>query len=102
MARHVQEDAARKLDFTLASAVNAWSRGARFVDLSSHTLAAEGDIIRTLRMTIQILRELRKATDNDALAQKLRQAEAAINRDAVDAERQLRAGCEDPEASAQP
>jgi superfamily II RNA helicase len=93
-------DPVRKVDFSLSSAVNAWSRGARFVDLSSHTLAAEGDIIRSLRMTIQILRQLRKATDDEALVEKLRQAEDAINRDAVDAERQLRAGCEEqPEDS---
>ncbi|NQT89159.1 DEAD/DEAH box helicase [bacterium] len=87
-------DPVRKLDFNLATAVNEWSRGALFGDLAKYTLAAEGDIIRSFRMTIQILRQLRKATDDDDLAQKLRDAEDAINRDAVDAERQLRAGCE--------
>ena len=89
-------DPVRKLDFHLGTAVYAWSRGAGFADLASHTPAAEGDIIRTLRMTIQILRQLRKATSDATLKRKLREAERAINRGAVDAERQLRAGCESP------
>ena len=40
--------------------------------------------------------QLRKATDDAALKDKLHQAESAINRGAVDAERQLRAGCQTP------
>jgi len=91
-------DPVRKLEFRLAAAVNAWSRGADFADLLTYTAAAEGDIIRTLRMTIQVLRQVRKATDDEALRPKLRDAERAINRGAVDAERQLRAGCEGPAA----
>jgi len=87
-------DPIRTLDFGLGLAVNAWSRGAEFADLASYTLVAEGDIIRTLRMTIQILRQMRKATDDEGLRRRLREAEQAINRGAVDAERQLRAGCE--------
>jgi superfamily II RNA helicase len=94
-------DPVRKLDFGLGSAVNAWSRGAEFADLATFTSAAEGDIIRTLRMTIQVLRELRRATDDERLKEKLLRAERAINRGAVDAERQLRAGCEGAEGSRQ-
>ena len=89
-------DPVRKLEFSLAAAVDAWSRGADFGDLATHTVAAEGDMIRSLRMTIQILRELRRATDDDVLRRRLREAESAINRGPVDAERQLRAGCEEP------
>jgi len=89
-------DPVRKLDFSLGVAVNAWSRGADFADLASLTRAAEGDIIRSLRMTIQIVRQLRHATDDKALRDKLWQAERAINRGPVDAERQLRAGCDEP------
>jgi superfamily II RNA helicase len=95
-------DPVRKLDFRLGSAVHAWSRGAEFADLATHTPAAEGDIIRTLRMTIQILRQLRKATADPALRRKLAEAERALNRGAVDAERQLRAGCDAPEPPAGP
>ncbi len=89
-------DRISKLDFRLGTAVNGWSHGAEFDDLATYTTAAEGDIIRTLRMSIQILRELRMATDDTKLQAKLRKAEAAINRGQVDAERQLRAGCEEP------
>ncbi len=89
-------DPVRKLDFGLGPAVNAWSRGAEFVDLASHTRAAEGDLIRSLRMTIQILRQLRRATDDPELRDKLWDAERALNRGPVDAERQLRAGCDEP------
>ncbi|MFC1805644.1 DEAD/DEAH box helicase [Planctomycetota bacterium] len=92
-------DPVRKLDLHLGMAVYGWSRGTEFADLASLTSAAEGDIIRILRMTIQVLRELRKATDNERLKDKLLGAERAINRGAVDAERQLRAGCDaGPEA----
>ena len=87
-------DPVRKLDLNLGMAVFGWSRGMDFADLPSVTSAAEGDIIRTLRMTIQVLRELRKATKDKALREKLVKAERAINRGAVDAERQLRAGCD--------
>ncbi|MFP4058406.1 MAG: DEAD/DEAH box helicase [Candidatus Brocadiia bacterium] len=90
-------DPVPKLDFTLGAAVNAWSRGTEFTDLARYTSAADGDIIRTLRMSIQILRQLGKATDDDRLARRLREAEKAINRGPVDAERQLRAGCEQPQ-----
>jgi len=94
-------DPVRRLDFSLGVAVNAWSRGADFADLASLTRAAEGDIIRSLRMTIQILRQLKYATDDPALRDKLWEAERALNRGAVDAERQLRAGCDEPDARQQ-
>ena len=92
-------DPVRKLDFRLGPAVYAWSRGADFDDLAAHTAAADGDIIRTLRMTIQVLRQLRKATGDQPLKRKLREAQRLINRGAVDAERQLRAGCDAPPAA---
>ena len=92
-------DPVRKLDFTLGAAIDAWSRGAHFDDLAAYTPAAEGDIIRVLRMTIQVIRQLGKVTPDETLARKLRQAERAINRGAVDAERQLRAGCDEPPPS---
>ncbi|NQT51673.1 DEAD/DEAH box helicase [bacterium] len=95
-------DPVRKLDFRLGPAVFAWSRGADFADLAAHTQAAEGDIIRVLRMSIQILRQLRKATGDAKLKDKLSDAESAINRGAVDAERQLRAGCDEPPPSPDP
>ena len=82
------------LDLHLGVAVNAWSRGADFTDLVSYTDAAEGDIIRTLRMTIQLLRQLRKATEDPRFQDTCLAAERAVNRGPVDAERQLRAGCD--------
>ena len=87
-------DPVRKPDLHLGMAVNAWSRGADFADLVAHTDAAEGDIIRTLRMTIQLLRQLRKASKSREFHDKLLHAARCINRGPVDAERQLRAGCD--------
>jgi len=77
--------------FHLARAMELWTHGAPFSDLFQHTTVDEGELVRHLRMVIQILRDLYhapRATDsprNCAL-----RARKLINRDVVDAEKQLR------------
>ncbi|MCG3175858.1 MAG: hypothetical protein MOGMAGMI_00795 [Candidatus Omnitrophica bacterium] len=77
--------------FHLARALEAWMGGCRFMDLAEHTDVDEGEIIRYFRMVIQLLRQIRQAPHASA---RLREAAGAafdkINRDLVDAERQLR------------
>ncbi len=77
--------------FHLAQALEAWVGGCAFNDLGRHTDVDEGEIIRYFRMVIQLLRQLKQAPQ---VSPKLRQiageAIKKINRDLVDAERQLR------------
>ena len=77
--------------FHLAKALEAWVKGAAFRDLGRYTDVDEGEIIRYFRMVIQLLRQLKHAPQ---VAERLRQtagnALQKINRDLVDAEKQLR------------
>ncbi|MBI4432300.1 MAG: DEAD/DEAH box helicase [Candidatus Omnitrophica bacterium] len=77
--------------FHLAAAVENWVAGCAFRDLERYTAVDEGEIIRYLRMVVQLLRQLKQAPQ---VSPKLRQSATSalhkINRDLVDAERQLR------------
>ena len=76
--------------FHLALALEAWMGGVPFADLARHTDVDEGEIIRHFRMVIQLLRQIRQAPEgSDRLRQAAGAAIARINRDWVDAEKQL-------------
>ncbi len=77
--------------FHQALAVEAWVHGATFDRLFRLTPADEGELVRHLRMIIQLLRELEHAANtSDKLRETARRARGKINRDVVDAEKQLR------------
>lgn len=77
--------------FNLALAVEAWSCGREFDELFKLTMADEGELIRYLRMVIQLLRELASAPHtSDEFRARLFRARDRINRGVVDAEKQLR------------
>ncbi|MBU0755680.1 MAG: DEAD/DEAH box helicase, partial [Planctomycetes bacterium] len=83
-------DTLHRPDFKIGSVVAAWCEGASMADLGQHTNAAPGDLVRTFRLTIQLLRQIRKAMPvNPPLAEKLKQCIVLLNRDEVDALRQL-------------
>lgn len=77
--------------FNLARAVEAWVLGAPFAEMARYTEADEGELIRYLRMVVQLLRQIKQAP---RVSEKLRatasSAHQKVNRDLVDAERQLR------------
>ncbi|MBN1493254.1 MAG: DEAD/DEAH box helicase [Candidatus Omnitrophica bacterium] len=78
--------------FHLVPAMRAWASGLSFQELQEHTTADEGELVRYFRMTIQLLRLIRQAPSTSAaLRQTVNQAVSLINRDEVDAEKQLRA-----------
>ncbi len=84
------------LEPRLCSAMLAWSRGCEFDELTDHAALDPGDFIRTFRVVIDQLRQIRRAmTGHTALTDKLNRCVAKINRDVVDAERQLRIGQEE-------
>jgi len=77
----------------LTAAVARWYDGADFDEVCEEGSAPPGDVCRTLRMAIQLLRQVRRTLDHrDELADRIEGAMAALNRDEVDARRQLELG----------
>jgi len=77
--------------FHLACAMEAWLRGTAFDKILRLTDADEGELVRYFRMGVQILREIKDApVCSQALKEKINDTIRVINRDVVDAERQLR------------
>ncbi len=85
------------LEPRLCSAMLAWSRGCEFDKLTDYAALDPGDFVRTFRLVIDQLRQIRRAmAGHTALTDKLNSCINKINRDVVDAERQLRIGQEEP------
>ena len=83
------------LEPRLCSAMLAWSRGCEFDKLPEYADLDAGDFVRTFRLVIDQLRQIRRAMlGHTALVDKLNRCIGKINRDVVDAERQLRIGQE--------
>jgi superfamily II RNA helicase len=79
--------------FHLSNAVEAWIRGESFHKTLSQTSTDEGELVRYLRMSHQLLREvLANPLSSEILKEKISRLISKINRDIVDAEKQLRAG----------
>lgn len=78
--------------FNLAPAIEAWTRGETFEKILRLTTVDEGELVRYFRMVIQLLRELLHAPHtSQSLRITAERARQAINRDVIDAEKQLRA-----------
>jgi superfamily II RNA helicase len=87
------EDSQKPLDFGLAAAVQAWMRGCRFEDLRNFTSTQDGDVVRNLRLAVQVLRQFAWAVhEHPELHERLLNSLAKLNRDEVDAEKQLTLG----------
>ncbi len=78
--------------FHLSNCLEAWLRGTSFDKILRFTDTDEGEVVRYFRMSVQILREVSDAkVASPLLKEKLRETMRVINRDIVDAEKQLRA-----------
>jgi superfamily II RNA helicase len=83
----------KRPDWGLTPAVLAWIGGAPMDELREVGDATPGDLCRSFRMAIQLMRQARRAIDSAwDLAARLEEAGAALNRDEVDARRQLELG----------
>jgi len=83
----------KRPEWGLTSAVIAWIDGEDFEDLQPSVPASPGDLCRDFRMGVQLMRQVRRAIDRDwDLYEHLEAAMAALNRDEVDARRQLELG----------
>ena len=80
-------------DWGIAAAVDCWSRGGSIEDLERMTQGGAGDVVRTLRMAIQMMRQVaQQVGKRETLAARLEEAVVSINRDDVDAKRQFELG----------
>ncbi|MCX5697147.1 MAG: DEAD/DEAH box helicase, partial [Candidatus Omnitrophica bacterium] len=79
--------------FHLSNAMEAWLRGTDFHKTIQLTDVDEGELVRYFRMSVQILREINKSQAASAtLKQRIKETVRVINRDIIDAEKQLREG----------
>ena len=76
--------------YHLAPCIEAWMKNEDFDKLLQYTDDDEGEIIRHFRMAIQILREILDTPTSLEFKAKIKKAMYMINRDIIDAERQLR------------
>ena len=67
-----------------------WLQGMQFSRIVQFTDADEGEVVRYFRMAVQILREIKDTPISHLLKDKIKEAIRVINRDVVDAEKQLR------------
>ena len=85
-------------DFQIALPAYHWSQGAEFEDLARFTDEDPGDLVRALRMAVQILRQMLFAVDPEAPERsRLRRCIARMNRGVVNAEEELEASLTVPE-----
>ncbi len=82
----------KRLHFHLALAIVRWAEGESFERLNRYTDTDPGEIVRYFRMVIQLLKDICEVPLIDpTLKETIHSAIEKINRDEVDAERQLRA-----------
>lgn len=86
-------DCVREPQFLIAGLVEAWAEGEDFAVLESMGTLAPGDLVRIFRMTIQMLRQTHFAIPRgDPVQETLSSAILLLDRDVVDAKRQLELG----------
>jgi len=83
----------KKPYFHLSSCMESWLRGTRFDKILEFTDTDEGEVVRYFRMSVQVLREIHDApVASYLLKERIKETIRVINRDIVDAEKQLREG----------
>ena len=84
------DDLPKSPDWGMTPVVIDWMNGATFDELLERFDIGPGDVCRVLRMTVQLMRQVRRAIDPDwDVYQVLGEAIQAMDRDEVDARQQL-------------
>lgn len=92
-ADHGLADAIKMPDWGLTRVTQSWIAGSDFEELVRELDVTPGDVVRTFRMAVQLMRQVRRAIDPKwDLHERLHEAMEALNRDVVDARRQLELG----------
>ncbi len=73
----------KPLETAIADVMFAWSKGVDFTEIAQMTDVPEGDLIRAFRQAIDVIRQVREATDDRSLHEKFDTCLRAINRDIV-------------------
>lgn len=93
--KHKVSEMTPMLELRFCTAMQEWSRGCDFDKLEDYADVDAGDFVRTFRLVIDQLRQIRRAmSGHGVLVDKLNRCIGKINRGVVDAERQLRIGQE--------
>ncbi len=96
--RHVEfqagmVDLLKEPDFRMAGPTQAWAKGASFEELRELTSISDGDLVRNFRMALQLMRQVKAQVKGDRdLPEKFGAAIAMLDRDEVDARKQLELG----------
>jgi superfamily II RNA helicase len=96
--RHVEFEAGlvellKEPDFRMAGPTHAWARGASLEEIRRLTSISDGDLVRNFRMALQLMRQIKTQVKGDRdLPEKFGAAIAMLDRDEVDARRQLELG----------
>lgn len=77
-----------EMDFSFAAPILLWTRGAALSELTDFKMD-EGDLIRVLRMTVQLMRTLRDRLPDYYIGDRMHEAVELVNRDVVDAQAEL-------------
>lgn len=85
----------KRLDFNLGPALYTWMKGAQFATVVEQGGRDPGDIVRSFRLTVQILRDLKDACRDALLRERVGEAISRISRGVVDAKAELLAGMEE-------
>ena len=80
-------------DWTLTPAICGWFEGRDFEAMEELCEDPPGDVCRTFRMALQLVRQVRRTLDDrDSLSDRLDEVVEQVDRDEVDAKRQLELG----------
>jgi len=80
-------------DFRMAGPTWVWANGGSLAEVRESTTISDGDLVRNFRMAIQLMRQIRgQLRDEEDLAERFATAIELMNRDEVDAKRQLELG----------
>jgi len=92
-AKHKIYPQSKMAYFHLSSPMESWLRGTAFPKILQFTDTDEGEVVRYFRMSVQILREIQNnPVSSHILKERIKETIRVINRDIVDAEKQLREG----------
>jgi superfamily II RNA helicase len=80
----------KPLDPKLNLAVLEWSKGCSFEELKKYTSGDDGDLVRSFRLIVDFLRQMKRAIPMPSFRDKMDACVKMIYRDIVDAEAQLR------------
>ena len=83
-------DLSKRCNFHLTPALEAWIRQQDFHDILKLTQVDEGEVVRYMRMAIQLLRQMIEGPVSDEFRQKVSKVIVQINRGVIDSEKQLR------------